>query len=331
MFADGSARPPLLPAQLWPRLAVLRRAPLDGHARQRPGRRLLRPVRGHRQGRRRRRGDDPARRRTTRSTTRRAGLRFADGTAKEPAVRSRSTCACPAGATDAGADGQRPAVRGSAAGPAASSAIDREWKDGDTVRLTLPMQVAVRNWRHNADTVSVDRGPLTYSLKIGEKYVRDGRHRRLAGLGSLSRPRRGTTAWCSTGADRAIRSRWSSGVAGLGTAVHARGRADRADRPRQADPRLAARRAGLVRQAAAQPGRSRRAGRSDHADPDGRARLRIASFPVIGEGPDAIAGRCRPSRCPIGQRLALLRRRHGQGDLRLSRTQEFRRRDPFRG
>jgi hypothetical protein len=49
--------------------------------------------------------------------------------------------------------------------------IDREWKNGDIVKLKLPMQVSVRTWAKNANSVSVDRGPLTYSLKISEKYV----------------------------------------------------------------------------------------------------------------------------------------------------------------
>ncbi len=49
--------------------------------------------------------------------------------------------------------------------------IDREWKNGDVVKLKLPMQVSVRTWVKNANTISVDRGPLTYSLKISEKYV----------------------------------------------------------------------------------------------------------------------------------------------------------------
>jgi len=52
--------------------------------------------------------------------------------------------------------------------------IDRQWKDGDTVELTLPMELRLRYWIRNANTVSVDRGPLTYSLKIGEKYTRYG-------------------------------------------------------------------------------------------------------------------------------------------------------------
>jgi len=52
--------------------------------------------------------------------------------------------------------------------------IDQTWADGDRVQLQLPMTVQVKRWKRNHDTVSVHRGPLTYSLKIGEKYVRHG-------------------------------------------------------------------------------------------------------------------------------------------------------------
>lgn len=49
--------------------------------------------------------------------------------------------------------------------------IDRQWKNGDIVRLELPMPLSVRTWAQNANSVSIDRGPLTYSLKISGKYV----------------------------------------------------------------------------------------------------------------------------------------------------------------
>jgi DUF1680 family protein len=49
--------------------------------------------------------------------------------------------------------------------------INRGWKDGDVVKLKLPMQLSVRTWTKNANTISIDRGPLTYSLKIAERYV----------------------------------------------------------------------------------------------------------------------------------------------------------------
>ena len=50
--------------------------------------------------------------------------------------------------------------------------IERKWKTGDVVSLRLPMQIAVQKWTHNHDSVSVNYGPLTYSLKIGERYER---------------------------------------------------------------------------------------------------------------------------------------------------------------
>ncbi len=52
--------------------------------------------------------------------------------------------------------------------------LDRTWVDGDQIELTLPMYVSLRRWPANHDSVSVDRGPLTYSLQIGERYVRHG-------------------------------------------------------------------------------------------------------------------------------------------------------------
>ncbi|MEV0844427.1 RICIN domain-containing protein [Streptomyces sp. NPDC049954] len=59
------------------------------------------------------------------------------------------------------------------AGPAFTR-VERTWSDGDTVVLTLPQRTAVRTWQDNHDAVSVDRGPLTYSLRIGETYERIG-------------------------------------------------------------------------------------------------------------------------------------------------------------
>jgi hypothetical protein len=53
--------------------------------------------------------------------------------------------------------------------------LNREWKDGDTVRLELPMAVKVRVWAGNRHAVSVHRGPITYSLKISERWVKYGK------------------------------------------------------------------------------------------------------------------------------------------------------------
>lgn len=57
------------------------------------------------------------------------------------------------------------------AGPRQYLRLDRQWRDNDTIRLRLPMDVQVRRWEKNHRSVSIDRGPITYSLKIGQKQV----------------------------------------------------------------------------------------------------------------------------------------------------------------
>jgi hypothetical protein len=59
-------------------------------------------------------------------------------------------------------------------GSGAWATIERTWLDGDRVRLELPMTVRATVWARNRNTVSIDRGPLTYSLRIGEKWQRAG-------------------------------------------------------------------------------------------------------------------------------------------------------------
>ncbi|MET8859030.1 RICIN domain-containing protein [Streptomyces sp. NPDC004579] len=50
--------------------------------------------------------------------------------------------------------------------------IDRTWREGDIVRLRLPQKARLRSWPGQHGAVSVERGPLTYSLRIGERYDR---------------------------------------------------------------------------------------------------------------------------------------------------------------
>ena len=52
--------------------------------------------------------------------------------------------------------------------------IDRTWKNSDQVKLTLPMKIEMRTWAKNGNSMSVYRGPLAYSLKIGERWQRYG-------------------------------------------------------------------------------------------------------------------------------------------------------------
>lgn len=46
--------------------------------------------------------------------------------------------------------------------------INRTWKNGDKVQLTLPMTLTADFWRQNKESVSLNYGPLTLSLKIDE-------------------------------------------------------------------------------------------------------------------------------------------------------------------
>lgn len=48
------------------------------------------------------------------------------------------------------------------------------WKNGDVIEVRFPMSTKVVTWAKNHDSKSVEYGPLTFSLKIGERYVRSG-------------------------------------------------------------------------------------------------------------------------------------------------------------
>jgi hypothetical protein len=167
-------------------------------------------------------------------------------------------------------------------------AIDRKWKDGDTVELTLPMEMKLRYWTRNGNSVSLDRGPLTYSLKIGEKYVRYG----------------GTDAWPAS--EVYPTTPWNYGLvldAGKPLreqfAVRERGW-PKDNQPFEAEAapteiKAKARRIpnwqpdqlGLIGTLQPSPVKSDQPVEVVTLIPMGAARLRISAFPWIGEGPNA--------------------------------------------
>ena len=54
--------------------------------------------------------------------------------------------------------------------PGAYLVLNRTWHNGDAVELTLPMHPSVRKWTRNKDSASVDYGPLTFALPVGERW-----------------------------------------------------------------------------------------------------------------------------------------------------------------
>jgi hypothetical protein len=165
--------------------------------------------------------------------------------------------------------------------------VSRKWRSGDKVALVLPMEVKLRNWTENKGSVSVDRGPLTYSLKIDEKYVRKG----------------GTDKWPAW--EVYPSSSWNYGLvlddrnpASGFEVVSKPWPAD--NQPFEADsapielrakarkiPNWTVDHLGLVGSMQQSPIVSAEPVETVTLIPMGAARLRISAFPTIGKGPDA--------------------------------------------
>jgi hypothetical protein len=66
--------------------------------------------------------------------------------------------------------------------------VERTWRKGDKVELTFPMRVRAGRWYHGS--VALERGPLVYSLRIGEDWRKIAQHGPAADWEVLP-----TTAW----------------------------------------------------------------------------------------------------------------------------------------
>jgi hypothetical protein len=165
--------------------------------------------------------------------------------------------------------------------------LERSWKTGDTVTLNLPMKISVRKWEKNNNAISVARGPLEFSLKIGEKWIRYG----------------GTDAWPEN--EVFATTPWNYGL------VLDQGNPERSfevikksglvsDQPfvPEAAPielRVKAKRItewkldtkGLVGKLQPSPVKTGEPEETVSLIPMGAARLRITSFPEVGNGSDA--------------------------------------------
>ncbi len=171
--------------------------------------------------------------------------------------------------------------------------IERAWANGDVVQIRFPMEARVRTWEKNRGTASVERGPLTYSLKIKEDFRRSG----------------GTDTWPAF--DIMPASPWNYALVTPASleVVRRDWPADNQPFTAEAAPiqiQTKGRRLpewtldphGLVREVQPSPVRTTEPEETITLIPLGAARLRISAFPVAGSGPDGIVW-TTPTNSPI--------------------------------
>ena len=94
------------------------------------------------------------------------GASITDRSGGAPSRQSGRSGAAPS--RQSGRSGGAPSRHPENAEPGTFHTITRKWSDGDTIELTLPMPIEVERRYH--DSVTIKRGPLVYSLKIGERW-----------------------------------------------------------------------------------------------------------------------------------------------------------------
>lgn len=67
------------------------------------------------------------------------------------------------------------------------------WKNGDVVELTLPMKVITNNWYENS--ISVERGPVTYALQVGQQTKTIANEKEATAYGASYEEMTPTTPW----------------------------------------------------------------------------------------------------------------------------------------
>ena len=180
--------------------------------------------------------------------------------------------------------------------------IERKWKNNDKVNLLLPMSISVKTWTQNHNSASVNYGPLTFSLKIKEKYIRFSSTETAIGDSKWQKGT-DTAAWPSFEIHPA--SDWNYGLVFDENNLAKSFKIIKKTWPKDNFPftqesapfeiaALAKKipnwqldKTGLCQQLQDSPVRSTEPTEIVTLIPMGAARLRISAFPVIGSGPNA--------------------------------------------
>lgn len=165
--------------------------------------------------------------------------------------------------------------------------IDRLWQNGDSITLKLPMTIKVRTWAKNKDSVSVDYGPLTFALKIDERWEKYGNSNAWPEWEVYP-----TTPWNyglvlnSRNPSKSFEIVRKAGPIATQPFTHEGNPIELRAKARRI-PAWQFDRHGLVAVLQPSPVRSEEPVESVTLVPMGAARLRISSFPVIGKGTGA--------------------------------------------
>ena len=182
--------------------------------------------------------------------------------------------------------------------------VKRRWQEGDEVRLFLPMSIVVKEWKENKNSVSVNYGPLTFSLDIKEDYVKTESNQ-TAIWDSKWQKGADVNAWPSFEIHPV--SAWNYGLVLNENNVAASFHIEKRQWPVDNFPfttatapivlKIKARKIlnwkldenGLCGVLQSSPVRSSAPEETVSLIPMGAARLRISQFPVVGVGPNATA------------------------------------------
>jgi hypothetical protein len=181
--------------------------------------------------------------------------------------------------------------------------IEREWADGDELILKVPMALSLRTWKKNHNSVSVDYGPLTFSLKIKERYEKLESDKTAIGDSKWQKDA-DTQSWPSyeiypdspwnyglildqENLKNSFEIHWKNwpednfpfSVSAVPISMSAKGKRI---------PQWKIDEYGLCGELKDSPVASNEPTESIELIPMGAARLRISSFPVIGSGPEAV-------------------------------------------